>query len=269
MTISSENRKAGPYIGAGSSTTFPFAFKVFQSSDLEVVRLAVSTGVETALTLSSDYTVTLNSDQDATPGGNVVLSSALAIGYNLVITSSVASLQETDLTNNGGFYPEVITTALDRLTIIAQQLQTDVDRSAKLPITSTADAKTLSANISRLASSADNIDTVSGAIANINTVYGDLENIDAVGGSISSVNAVANDLSAINAVNNDLANIDAVNANKSHIDMVSANISSVSSVSSNLSAILLAIGSSSGLNAHITGTSVAPFAGAWIETAQR
>ena len=36
MTISSTNRKAGPYSGNGLSTVFPFAFKVFTPDDLRV-----------------------------------------------------------------------------------------------------------------------------------------------------------------------------------------------------------------------------------------
>ena len=66
MTISSTNRKAGPYIGNGTTTVFPFYFKVFAAADVEVVRLTVATNVETILTLTTDYTVTLNTDQNAT-----------------------------------------------------------------------------------------------------------------------------------------------------------------------------------------------------------
>lgn len=133
MTISSETRVAGPYIGAGTTGPFTFSFKVFATSDLLVVKTNTS-GVETTLPLGTHYTVTLNSNQDSNPGGTVTLLTALAVGEKLTASSQVAQTQGTDLTNQGGFYPEVITTALDKLTILAQQLKNKVDRSVKIPI---------------------------------------------------------------------------------------------------------------------------------------
>jgi hypothetical protein len=93
----------------------------------------VSTGAETVLTVNTDYTVTLNGNQDSNPGGNVILPAVLASGYTLTISSDIANLQPTDLTNQGGFYPEVITDALDRATIQIQQMSEDVGRSLKAP----------------------------------------------------------------------------------------------------------------------------------------
>lgn len=140
MTINSTTRKAGPFIGNGTTTAFPFAYKVFQASDLLVVRLDTTLNIEQELTLNTDYTVTLNLDQDSNPGGTVNLLAALATGYTLTLTSDLANLQPTDLTNQGGFYPDVINDALDRATIQIQQLQEQTDRSLKVAVSSTADA---------------------------------------------------------------------------------------------------------------------------------
>lgn len=131
--ISSTIRKVGPFVGNDSATVFPFSFKVFVSSDLTVVR--ATNGVETTLALDSDYTAALNTDQDGNPGGSITTSVALATGSTLIISSDIAELQETELTNLGGFYPEVITAALDKLTILVQQIQEQMDRCLKLPIT--------------------------------------------------------------------------------------------------------------------------------------
>lgn len=133
MTISSTTRIAGPFTGTGVATTFPFSFKVFQASDLYVVKLTVSTGAETVLTVNTDYTVTLNGNQDSNPGGNVILPAVLDSGYTLTISSDLANLQPTDLTNQGGFYPEVITDALDRATIQIQQISDIGNRTIKIP----------------------------------------------------------------------------------------------------------------------------------------
>lgn len=138
MTINSTTRKAGPFVGNGTVSAFPFGFKVFQASDLFVVRLNVSAAVEQTLVLNSDYSVTLNPDQNSNPGGVVTLSSALASGYTLTLTSDVPDTQPTDLTNQGGFYPEVINDALDRATIQIQQLQEETDRTITAPISTPA-----------------------------------------------------------------------------------------------------------------------------------
>lgn len=139
MTISSTIRKAGPFIGNGSTTSFPFAFKIFETSDLLVVLLDEATNTETTLVLNSNYTATMNGDQNGNPGGTVTLiAGALASGYTLTITSDLANLQPTDLTNQGGFYPDVINDALDRSTVQIQQLQEQTDRSLKIAVSSTA-----------------------------------------------------------------------------------------------------------------------------------
>jgi hypothetical protein len=138
MTISSTVRIAGPFIGNGTASFFGFAFKVFNASDLQVIRVDTTTGIETTLGLNTDYAVGLNADQDSNPGGSIVLTSGslvLAVGFNLIITSDMANLQPTDLTNQGGFYPEVITDALDRATIQIQQLDEGLTRSIKIPVT--------------------------------------------------------------------------------------------------------------------------------------
>lgn len=140
MTISSSTRKAGPFTGNGVTVAFPFAFKVFSASDLLVVLALTSTGAETVQTITTNYTVALNSDQSANPGGAVTMLVAPAAGYTLTLTSQVANLQPTDLTNAGGFYPKVINDALDRATIQIQQLAEKVGRALKLPVSSTASA---------------------------------------------------------------------------------------------------------------------------------
>jgi hypothetical protein len=139
LAISSSTRKAGPFLGNDATTVFPFAFKVFTSADLRVVRTN-ALGVESDLVLDTDYTVTLNSNQDNDPGGTVTRATALPTGERLTITSDVEALQPLVLTNNGGFYPRVINDAFDKITIIAQQLIEQVGRSLKLPISSSASA---------------------------------------------------------------------------------------------------------------------------------
>lgn len=136
MTIASTTRKTTPFAGDDISTIFPFTFKAFSSADLKIVKFDTVAETETVLTLTTDYTVALNTDQNTSPGGTITLTSVLAAGYTLTITTDISYLQTLDLTNQGGFYPQVITAALDRLTIIAQQLKESVDRAVKFKISS-------------------------------------------------------------------------------------------------------------------------------------
>ena len=144
MTINSTTRKTNNLAGNGNTHTYPFAFKVFADSEIVVKKLEVSTSIETTLTLgvNNDYIVTLNSDQNGNPGGSITLKSGgnnynLPSGFQIVITSAVQSLQGTDLTNQGGFYPEVINDALDKSAILHQQQQDELNRSIKFSLTNT------------------------------------------------------------------------------------------------------------------------------------
>lgn len=143
MTISSESREVGPFTGNGSTTAFPFTFKVIAASDLSVVKTNATTGVSSTLTLTSDYTVTLNTDQNNNAGGTVTLLSALASGYTMMISTAAAYLQPTNLTNGGGFYPTVINDALDRLTIFVQQMLRTINRGIRIPSSESATSTNL------------------------------------------------------------------------------------------------------------------------------
>ena len=257
MTISSSTRKAGPYTGNGVTTVFSFSFKVFKAADVEVVRTDLA-GTESILVLGTDYTVALNSNQNSNPGGTITATTAPASGIKITITSAIAYTQLTDLTNQGGFYPAVINDALDRATIQIQQLNEQVGRAAKLPISSTLDPDALVNDLLRLADSADNIDTVAGSITNvnavagnatnINTVAGSIVNVNTVAGSIANVNAVAGNATNINAVAGNATNINAVNANKTNIDAVAGNATNINAVNANKANVDAVAGN----NANIT-----------------
>lgn len=132
MTINTQVRSAGPFLGAGAIVVCPFTFKVFAASDL-VVTQTDADGTQTDLTLSSDFTVSLNADQDSLPGGTVTTLAVLDSGVSLTLTTVVPATQGASLTNLGGFLPKVIEGALDRLTILIQQVNADFQRTLRMP----------------------------------------------------------------------------------------------------------------------------------------
>lgn len=150
MTISSTARVAGPFTGTGTTATFPFTFKVFDETDLFAVTLNLASGAIAELAIETDYTVALNADQDSSPGGSVTLTAGnLASGMTLTITTDIDELQGLDLTNGGGFFPDVVNAALDLLTILVQQLGVQVSRSLQLPLSDSAASVVLPAAAQR------------------------------------------------------------------------------------------------------------------------
>lgn len=166
MTVAATTRKAGPYTGNSVTTAFPFSFKVFAGSEVVVTQTDLSL-VETVKTLTTDYTVSLNADQDANPGGTVNMVAAPATDYLITLTSNVTQSQGVTLTNGGGFYPKVISDALDRATILIQQLGEQVSRAIKVDVSSSLTPDQLidqlNANVSAAQASATAADASAGA----------------------------------------------------------------------------------------------------------
>lgn len=147
MTIQNTTiRRVGPSQGNGVNVTFPFPFKIFLASEILVTYLN-SSSVESTLVLTTDYTVTLNPDQNTSPGGSVILTWIPATATYITLTSSVTNTQNLALTNSGGFYPQSINDALDRTVIQVQQIAEVVTRCITVAVSSTQTAAQLLASI--------------------------------------------------------------------------------------------------------------------------
>lgn len=138
MTISSETRRAGPFVGNGVATSFPFGFKVFAKTDLTVLTAGVDGSSSAVLTLDSDYSVALNADQKANPGGTItfpISGSPMTAANVLAVIGGLLNVQPTDITNTGGFFPNVLEDMGDRSTIQIQQLAEALGRALTFPAT--------------------------------------------------------------------------------------------------------------------------------------
>lgn len=117
MTVSSTSNRA-VYSGDGSTSVFPFAFKVPTAADLTVI-YTDATGTD--FTLSSGQYSATGFNVDA--GGTVTYlpsGSAIALGTKLTIYRSIAPTQPTSISNQGAMWPQVIEATFDRLTMIVQ-----------------------------------------------------------------------------------------------------------------------------------------------------
>lgn len=140
MSLSSSTNRIS-YTGNGAVDTYAYTFRIFDQGDL-LVTVRNTSNVETTLTIATDYSVT---GVGAAAGGNVVLVNSaqawldgdgdLLTGYVLTIRRVVDLVQDTDIRNQGDFYPETHEDTFDYLTMIDQQQQDEVDRSIKLPET--------------------------------------------------------------------------------------------------------------------------------------
>ena len=132
MTVASSTARVS-YSGNGSTTSFSVTFYFLENSHLQVI-IRSSTGTETIKTLGTDYTV---SGAGNPAGGSVVFGTAPASGQTVVIVRNVPLTQQTDYQANDPFPAESHEEALDKLTMLTQQLQDALTRSIKLSATNT------------------------------------------------------------------------------------------------------------------------------------
>lgn len=114
------------YDGNAFTTDWPFPFPVLEANHLAVIFADIS-GVETTLSPSL-YTVTGIGDA---AGGSVTYplsGSPIGIGTQLTIVRTVPYTQTTVLSNQGGYYPEVVEQRFDQIYMALQQLEERVSR---------------------------------------------------------------------------------------------------------------------------------------------
>ncbi|EMR6462367.1 phage tail protein [Citrobacter freundii] len=128
MTVSTEVDH-NDYIGNGVTTSFPYTFRIFKKYDLVVQVVDLNENI-TELILDTDYTAT---GAGGYTGGNVVLSSPLADGYQISISRELPVTQETDLRNQGKFFAEVHEDAFDKLTMLIQQVRSRLSLALRKP----------------------------------------------------------------------------------------------------------------------------------------
>lgn len=138
MSVQNITRRAGPYAGTGLVSAYTFAFKVFRSEDVKVVRSesADASAQDEALKFGTDYTVKLNANQDEKAGGTVTLASPLAEGLRLSILSAITPDQQMVLTNHDGMLPTTLNDSADKAIALIQELKEAVGRTLRVPASS-------------------------------------------------------------------------------------------------------------------------------------
>lgn len=147
MTVSSNARKAGPFTGDGVATEFPFAFTALSTSDIAVYLR--SNGSESLLVEGSDYVITLNLDQDATPGGSITTvtpgpggslpATPLPAGDQLYVIGCRTTQQDTAIKTAGALPLRTAEATFDSVVVILQQLEERIGRALVKSVTDPTD----------------------------------------------------------------------------------------------------------------------------------
>lgn len=127
MTIVTTSTKAVAQ-GNGATTTWPFTFLIPDINSLVLTIVDIPSGNPTVIA-PANYSVT---GLGSPTGGSVTYplsGSPIPVTSDVVIQRVVAETQETDFTLQGAVYPTDIEDALDYVTMITQQLQSQVTQS--------------------------------------------------------------------------------------------------------------------------------------------
>lgn len=128
MTVSSTQNRIS-YVGNGATVAFstsPIVF--FANGDLDVYLVVTATGVATLQTITTHYTVS----GGAGATGTVTMLAAPSAAQTLLIVRTLDITQAVDFVQNDPSDAEVAEDALDRLTMVDQQLSARIARSFAL-----------------------------------------------------------------------------------------------------------------------------------------
>tara|TARA_R110000764_G_scaffold21724_3_gene54635 strand:- start:357 stop:1064 length:708 start_codon:yes stop_codon:yes gene_type:complete len=129
MAVNSTKITSGPYTGNGIAATFSYGFKVDTKTQLSVYE-TTDLGIESLLVVDTHYTVS-GIGNDA--GGTILrIAGALPTDYKWYIRSNYQPTQLTAFSSQGAFFPELHESAMDKLTLLIQQLLDKLGRTFTL-----------------------------------------------------------------------------------------------------------------------------------------
>lgn len=128
MSVQSDTSRIQYSGNASTVTPYPVPFYFFDNGDLRVV-VTTSGGVDTTLTLGTDYAVTGAGNE---AGGSLTTTAAIPNTSKVTIFRQVPMTQTTVYEENSDFPAKSHERALDRATMLAQQNSRTVGRSLKV-----------------------------------------------------------------------------------------------------------------------------------------
>ena len=116
----------------GSLKEFDFSFPADSTADIKAL-IRNADGIETELTVTSQYSVALSPDGT---GGVLTTVATWATGNTLVVYRETEATQETEYKNNHAFDQDVLESNLDKATMILQEVSEATGRCPKFKLSS-------------------------------------------------------------------------------------------------------------------------------------
>lgn len=141
MTVATTTRKMTPQAMDGVTLDFNFSFRAL-TTDAETIKAFITdgSGVNTDLVYGDSgingYTVSVNSNGI---GGAITVINARTSDYTITIYREVGITQGSDYNDRNSFPAETLESNLDKLTMIAQEIDEEISRSIKVDINSSID----------------------------------------------------------------------------------------------------------------------------------
>lgn len=250
----------------GVTTVRTIPYKLLDATHVNVYRYTIATGAVSApLTLNVDYTI----QNVGLDNAQYTMASADSSAFKLINIRNVPFSQAADYVQNDSFPAETHEAALDKLTMIAQQMQDTMKRAASLPlfadpalvpvlpipqdgygliwsgtggtiVNTSVSMATLQTQAAALFAIAGNITTVAGISANVTTVAGIQASVSTVASANTQVVAVGNSIANVNTVAGGLTNINTVagiQANVTTVAGISGNVTTVAGISANVTSV--------------------------------
>jgi hypothetical protein len=133
MSVNTSTRKQS-YAGGKNTNTFTFTALPSAPTDIKVLKTLISTGVETALAYTTDYSVAVSADGI---GGVVTFVASVSTLYTTTVYRETTDLQTSDYDDYNQFPADTLERDLDIRTMISQERSEEVNRTAKVPISAT------------------------------------------------------------------------------------------------------------------------------------
>lgn len=133
MSITAADSTRETFDTNGSTKIFTYPHPFLAKSDIVVQRQIDVTGVISTLVLDVDYTLTATNN-DYSSGGTITTTAAAAYvtGSTLVVTRSIPLSQGTTWNDGEAFPANTTEAAMDKLTMLMQQVQTKLDRCVQV-----------------------------------------------------------------------------------------------------------------------------------------
>ena len=133
MSVAQTAERISKQAGNDVTTAFSGSWKIFAASDLRVEKINAAGVYSGALTNGVDYTVVFDSDAET---WTVTYTTApVSTGYAVILGTEMPQTQGSNFPREGMTPAATAKNALDKLTVLVQQLRDRLDRAPLQPLT--------------------------------------------------------------------------------------------------------------------------------------